>query len=61
MQGSILAYSNTKKIPHCAIFFKFLDILHYQGVRKQIFYGGAQLNRKKNILENLLIFEIFTK
>ena len=41
--------------------FYIYNIHVYQGVRKQIFYGGARLNREKNILKNLLIFEIFTK
>ena len=32
-----------------------------QGGRKQIFYGGARLNKKNEIMKILQILEIFTK
>ena len=32
----------------------------HQGGRKQIFYGGARLNRKKIFITNLRNFEVFT-
>ena len=38
---------------------KFL--LWEQGGRKQIFYGGARLNKKNEIMKILQILEIFTK
>ena len=43
------------------VFLQFTDLVLGQGGRKQIFYGGARLNKKNEIMKILQILEIFTK